>query len=270
MAPGPIRALDLTIEPDLSNAAPFLAAALVAGGSVSVPHWPVSTTQVGNQLRTLLEAFGAGVEASQTGDTQTVTITGTGPLRGVDLSVPEAGELAPTLVGLAALAAHGSGEGDGVASRITGIGHIRHHETDRIAALVHEINALGGHAEELEDGIALHPATLHGGTWGAYADHRMATTGALIGLRVPGVSVDDIGSTSKTLPQFVELWQGMLVGDGGTPQRTRDRDFEGSELGNFLGDIAGGVISNGDILLRGTGKVAGSIARGIGNLLDGS
>ena len=270
VAPGPIRALDLTIEPDLSNAAPFLAAALVAGGSVSVPHWPVSTTQVGNQLRTLLEAFGAGVEASQTGDTQTVTITGTGPLCGVDLSVPEAGELAPTLVGLAALAAHGSGEDDGVASRITGIGHIRHHETDRIAALVHEINALGGHAEELEDGIALHPATLHGGTWGAYADHRMATTGALIGLRVPGVSVDDIGSTSKTLPQFVELWQGMLVGDGGTPRRTRDRDFEGSELGNFLGDIAGGVISNGDILLRGTGKVAGSIARGIGNLLDGS
>ena len=168
--PGPILAADLTIEPDLSNAAPFLAAALVAGGSVSVPHWPVSTTQVGNQLRTLLEAFGARVDATQTGDTQTVTVQGSGPLRGVDLSVPEAGELAPTLVGLAALAAHGTGTGDGVASRIVGIGHIRHHETDRIAALVHEINALGGRAEELEDGIALHPATLHGGTWGAYAD----------------------------------------------------------------------------------------------------
>ncbi len=273
--PGPIFAADLTIEPDLSNAAPFLAAALVAGGSVSVPHWPVSTTQVGNQLRTLLEAFGARVDATQTGDTQTVTVQGSGPLRGVDLSVPEAGELAPTLVGLAALAAHGTGAGDGVASRIVGIGHIRHHETDRIAALVHEINALGGRAEELEDGIALHPATLHGGTWGAYADHRMATTGALIGLRIAGVSVDDIGSTSKTLPQFTELWHGMLAGGNATTRRARERGdggtYEGGDLlGDLLGNIAGGAISNGDILLRGTGRVAGSIVRGVGNLFDGA
>jgi 3-phosphoshikimate 1-carboxyvinyltransferase len=195
-----------------------------------VPHWPVSTTQVGNQLRTLLEAFGARVDATQTGSTQTVTVHGDGRLHGVDLSLPEAGELAPTLVGLAALAAHGTGAGDGVSSRILGIGHIRHHETDRIAALVREINGLGGHAEELEDGIALHPATLHGGTWCAYADHRMATTGALIGLRVAGVSVDDIGSTSKTLPQFTELWQGMLVGGTAVSQ---------SAFGEFSSFLAG-------------------------------
>ncbi len=206
VAPGPIRALDLTIEPDLSNAAPFLAAALAAGGSVTVPHWPAATTQVGDQLRELLPAFGAEVAL----DGDRLTVTGTGRIDGVRLHVPEAGELAPTLVGLAALA-------DGP-SEITGIGHIRHHETDRIAALVAEIRAVGGDAEELEDGIAVRPAALHSGTWRSYADHRMATTGALIGLRVPGVEVEDVESTSKTLPQFVELWGGMLGGaPGGYP-----------------------------------------------------
>ena len=138
--------------------------------------------------------------------------TGDGTLRAVRLDIPEAGELAPTLIGLAALAAHGTDGSDGVASEITGIGHIRHHETDRIAALVAEIRGLGGDAEELPDGIRISPAALHGGVWHSYADHRMATTGALIGLRVPGVEVEDIASTGKTLPEFPELWQRMLPG----------------------------------------------------------
>lgn len=201
--PGPIAARELTIEPDLSNAAPFLAAALVAGGSVSIPHWPTMTTQVGDRLRELLTAFGATV----TVENGTVTATGDGTVRGVELHIPEAGELAPTLVGLAALAAMPREDGTpGEPSVITGIGHIRMHETDRIAALVNGINALGGHAEELEDGIAIHSAPLHGGLWQAHADHRMATTGAVIGLRVPGIEVDDIACTSKTLPQFPQLW----------------------------------------------------------------
>lgn len=207
VAPGPIAALDTTIEPDLSNAAPFLAAALVLGGSVTVPDWPETTTQVGDQLRTLLPEFGARISVADDG---AVTTHGDGPLRGVRLDLPEAGELAPTLIGLAALAAHGSDGTDGVGSEITGIGHIRHHETDRIAALVAEIRGLGGAAEELPDGIRIAPAALHGGVWNSYADHRMATTGALIGLRVPGVEVEDIACTSKTLPEFPELWQRML------------------------------------------------------------
>lgn len=202
--PGPIRAIDVTIEPDLSNAAPFLAAAMVAGGRVTVPNWPAATTQVGDLLRTLLPEYGAAIRLGPSGD---LTVTASGDLSGVDLHVPEAGELAPTLVGLAALAAHGSDGADGRPSRITGIGHIRHHETDRIAALVTEINALGGDAIELEDGIAVRPARLHGGVWHSYADHRMATTGALIGLRIPGVEVEDVASTSKTLPRFTELWE---------------------------------------------------------------
>ena len=202
VAPGPIRARDERIEPDLSNAAPFLAAAVAVGGSVTVPGWPSETTQVGDQLRELLPAFGASAERSSDG---LLTVTGTGEARGVRLDIPEAGELAPTLVGLAAIAGL-----DGHESEITGIGHIRHHETDRIAALVAEINGLGGAAEELPDGIRIRPAALHGGTWRSYADHRMATTGALIGLRVPGIEVEDVASTSKTLPQFTALWNLML------------------------------------------------------------
>lgn len=199
VSPGPIRAIESRIEPDLSNAAPFLAAAIVAGGSVTVPNWPSRTTQVGDQLRQLLPEFGATVSLSDDGS---LTVSGDGTVNGVTLHIPEAGELAPTLVGLAALA-------DGP-SQITGIGHIRHHETDRIAALVTEIRALGGDVDELEDGIAVRPAPLHGGTWHSYADHRMATTGALLGLRVEGIQVEDIGSTAKTLPEFPELWRAML------------------------------------------------------------
>ncbi len=200
VAPGPIRSLDLTIEPDLSNAAPFLAAALVVGGSVTVPHWPAVTTQVGDHLRELLPKFGASVSL----DGDRLTVSGTGKISGVELHVPEAGELAPVLVALAALADS--------PSKITGIGHIRHHETDRIAALVAEIRALGGDAEELEDGIAITPAPITGGPWRAYADHRMAQAGALIGLRVPGVMIDDIACTSKTLPEFPELWTALATG----------------------------------------------------------
>ncbi|MBU3994765.1 MAG: 3-phosphoshikimate 1-carboxyvinyltransferase [Actinobacteria bacterium] len=207
VAPGPIRARDLTIEPDLSNAAPFLAAALVAGGHVTVPNWPTTTTQVGDQLRGLLPAFGAEVTYTPgPSGSGSLTVTGSGKILGVHLHVPEAGELAPTLVGLAALADE--------PSEITGIGHIRHHETDRIAALVAEIRGLGGSADELEDGIAIRPASLHDGLWKSYADHRMATTGALLGLRAQGVQIEDVESTAKTLPQFTQLWERMLSGTG--------------------------------------------------------
>ena len=218
VAPGPIRARDLVLEPDLSNAAPFLAAALATGGSVTVPHWPGATTQVGDRLREILPAFGATVSL----DGDRLTVTGAGRITGAQLHIPEAGELAPTLVGLAALAAHGRGGANGEASRITGIGHIRHHETDRIAALVAELRGLGGEVEELDDGIVVRPARLSangasGGLWRAYADHRMATTGALIGLAIPGMAVDDIACTSKTLPDFPGMWSRMLGLDASGP-----------------------------------------------------
>ncbi|MFC9917681.1 3-phosphoshikimate 1-carboxyvinyltransferase [Agromyces binzhouensis] len=205
VAPGPIAARDVDIEPDLSNAAPFLVAALVAGGSVTVTGWPAETTQVGAQLADLLPRFGARVERE--GDRLTVhapqSHDGRGRgIRGVELDLSEAGELVPNLVALAAFADE--------PSTITGIGHIRHHETDRLAGLAAELNGLGGRVTELDDGLRIEPAPLHGGEWKAYEDHRMATTGAIVGLAVDGVVVDDIGSTSKTLPQFTELWGRML------------------------------------------------------------
>ncbi|MBA8816609.1 3-phosphoshikimate 1-carboxyvinyltransferase [Microbacterium halimionae] len=196
--PMPPRAKDVSIEPDLSNAAPFLAAALVTAGSVTITGWPAHSTQPGILLSDLLTRMG-GRASRRAG---ALTITGTGQINGVDLDLSAAGELAPTLVGLATLA-------DGP-STFTGIGHLRGHETDRLAALVTEIRGLGGEAEELAEGIRVVPRSLNGGTWHAHHDHRMATTGALIGLAVPGVHVDDIGTTAKTMPEFPDLWQQLL------------------------------------------------------------
>ncbi|WP_458041126.1 3-phosphoshikimate 1-carboxyvinyltransferase [Microbacterium sp. HM-570] len=205
VAPGAVRAKDVTIEPDLSNAAPFLAAAMIAGGSVTIAGWPAHSTQPGALLGDLLHRAGARV-ARRGG---AFTVTRTAPLRGFDVDLSAAGELAPTIVGLAALA-------DGP-SNITGIGHIRLHETDRIRALVDGLNELGGEASELPDGIRVVPRPLHGGLWRSHHDHRMATTGALLGLSVPGVEVDDLSVTAKTLPQFEQLWNSMLAGSSATP-----------------------------------------------------
>ncbi|WP_420846133.1 3-phosphoshikimate 1-carboxyvinyltransferase [Microbacterium lushaniae] len=200
--PGPVRGKDIAIEPDLSNAAPFLAAAMVAGGHVTVPGWPLHSTQPGALLGEILAEMGAKVVRRSTN----LTVTGGEHIEGIDLDLSGAGELAPTLFGLAAFAES--------PTTLYGIGHIRGHESDRIAALVSNLRALGGEAHELEDGIRIVPRPLHGGTWRTYHDHRLATTGALIGLRVPGVRVDDIGTTAKTLPQFPSLWQGMREGTG--------------------------------------------------------
>ena len=198
-----IAARDVTIEPDLSNAAPFLAAALVAGGSVTIENWPASTTQVGGEVPGILERMGGRSTFTGTGHgAGDLTITGTGRITGIDLD--NASELAPTVAAVAALA-------DGP-SRLTGIAHLRGHETDRLAALVTEISGLGGAITETDDGLEIAPAPLHGGPWRSYEDHRMATAGAILGLAVEGVLVDDIGTTAKTLPQFPELWQGPLLG----------------------------------------------------------
>jgi 3-phosphoshikimate 1-carboxyvinyltransferase len=192
----PIAGIEIAIEPDLSNAGPFLAAALVAGGSVTIDGWPRETTQVGDQLPGILASMGATVVQTD----EALTVSGTGAIHGIALD--NASELAPTIAAIAALA-----DSETV---LTGIAHLRGHETDRLAALTAEIKALGGDAVETDDGLVIRPAALHGGLWHSYGDHRMATAGAIIGLAVPGVQVDDIASTSKTLPQFPELWKAML------------------------------------------------------------
>lgn len=192
------RAKEIAIEPDLSNAAPFLAAALVTGGSVSVTGWPVHSTQPGALLPEILQAMGAHVSRHS----GVLTVRAGGGIKGLTLDLSAASELTPTIVGLAAFADS--------PTTIRGIGHIRLHETDRIAALIGNLRALGGEAEELPDGLRVIPAPLRAGAWPAHHDHRMATTGALIGLRVPGVEIDEIGTTAKTLPEFVLLWERML------------------------------------------------------------
>jgi 3-phosphoshikimate 1-carboxyvinyltransferase len=196
--PGELLPLDVTVEPDLSNAAPFLAAAVVAGGSVSVPDWPGHTTQAGDRIRDVLEQMGAEV----TLDSRTLTVTGDGHPRGIDVDLHDAAELTPVVAALAACA-----EGR---SYIRGVGHIRGHETDRIAALSRELGGLGVGVTELEDGLQIDPAPLRGNTFHTYADHRMVMAGAVMALRAPGTVVQDPGTVGKTLPEFVQLWQSML------------------------------------------------------------
>ncbi|MEU4343000.1 3-phosphoshikimate 1-carboxyvinyltransferase [Nocardia sp. NPDC023852] len=195
---GPIRAVDWEVEPDLSNATPFLAAAAVTGGEVSIPHWPRLTTQPGDVIREILVRMGAEARIFD----GILTVHGPDRLAGIDIDLHDVGELTPTVAALAALADS--------PSRLRGIAHLRGHETDRLAALSTEINRLGGRVTETEDGLEIVPAELHGGKWHSYADHRMATAGAILGLRLPGVEIEDIGTTAKTLPNFVSLWERML------------------------------------------------------------
>lgn len=199
VAPGPIRAGTLTVEPDLSNAAPFLAAAVVTGGAVTVPGWPRRTTQPGDGLPELLSRMGARVER----DADSVTVAGTGSISGLDVDLCNVTELATVIAAIAAVA-------DGP-SRLRGLAHTRGHETDRIVALTTELRRLGGSVIEVDDGLAIAPRPLRGAVWHAYGDHRMATAGAVIGLLVDGVRVDDISVTSKTLPDFPALWSGLMA-----------------------------------------------------------
>jgi 3-phosphoshikimate 1-carboxyvinyltransferase len=198
--PRDVAAIDRVIEPDLSNAAPFLAAAMVTAGTVTVPGWPVATTQPGDALRGLLTRMGADVSLGPDG----LTVRGTGVVDGIDVDLSDVGELAPTIAALAALA--------GSPSRLRGIAHLRGHETDRLAAITTEFNALGGDVRETEDGLAITPAPMHGGVFHTYGDHRMATSAAVLGLVVPGIEIEDIDTTAKTLPEFASRWSAMVAG----------------------------------------------------------
>ncbi len=195
---GPVAAREETIEPDLSTAAVFLAAALVTGGEVTVPDWPDQTSQPGALLLPLLTQMGAEVQRSSGG----LTVRGGGRIAGVEVDLHQASELTPVVTALAALA-----EGD---SLIRGVAHIRGHETDRLAALSGGITALGGDCRQTVDGLVIHPRPLRAGLFPCFADHRLAQAGALLGLRVAGVELDDVACTSKTMPDFPQVWKAMV------------------------------------------------------------
>jgi len=200
VAPGPVQASAEIIQPDLMNAAPFLAAALVTGGTVTVAGWPSGTGLPGTDVPEVLALFGA--VAALDADGLTVSHPG-GGWNGVEIDLRDASELTPVVSVLAALA-HSP-------SRITGVAHIRGHETDRIAALAAELGSMGCGVRELPDGLEIVARKLRGGLWHCYADHRLAHAGALLGLAVAGIVLDDVASTSKTMPRFPEVWKGMLA-----------------------------------------------------------
>jgi 3-phosphoshikimate 1-carboxyvinyltransferase len=197
--PGTVRATDVSIEPDLSNAAPFAMLAMTSGGRVVIPGWPSRTTQAGDALRHILEQMGAVVSL----DAEGLTVTGTGTISGIDLDLHDAGELAPAVAALCAVADS--------PSRLHGIAHIRGHETDRLTALAVELKGLGAVVEEWDDGLGIVPSPMHGGEFKTYADHRMAHAAVIVGSAVDGVLVENVATTAKTFPGFADTWAGLFA-----------------------------------------------------------
>ena len=201
VASGDLLGQDLTIEPDLSNAAPFMAAAMICGGCVQILDWPKLTSQPGDQLRDIFKKMGATIEQSDEG----LRISGSGNINGIDIDLHDVGELTPSIAAVAALASS--------PSTLRGIAHLRLHETDRLAALANEINNLGGDVTEGPGELLIKPAKLVvSQIFKSYEDHRMATAGAIIGLAVKDLVVENIETTKKTLPDFPGMWQEMLNG----------------------------------------------------------
>ena len=204
--PGRLVGRELVIEPDLSNAAPFMAAPMICGGSVTIRDWPKATKQPGDRLREIFSRMGAKIEFVDSSDVRGLKVSGTGEIRGIEIDLHDEGELTPSIAALAALA--------NSPSYLKGIGHLRLHETDRLAALAREINALGGRVVEEEDALRIEPAKLKlnpsENLFHTYEDHRMATAGAIIGLALPGLVVENIETTRKTLPDFPGLWSSIL------------------------------------------------------------
>ena len=203
--PGRLHLGDFTVEPDLSNAGPFLAAALVTGGSVTIRDWPLASLQAADAILDVITQLGGSVARGDSG----LTVTGSGVINGITADLRDIPELCLPLTSVAALA---SGP-----STFTGVGHTRAQETDRLAAIAKEINALGGDVTELPDGLRVRPRPLSaptGHAFSSYDDHRMVMAAAVLGLAVPGIEVLNVATVGKTFPDFTTLWASLLSDRG--------------------------------------------------------
>ena len=198
--PTTLSGVDLVIEPDLSNAAVFMAAPILCGGEVIIKDWPKKTTQPGDQLRQIFSEMGGEIDFVDQG----LRVRSTGHIRGIDIDLGDVGELTPVIAALASLADS--------PSYLRGIGHLRLHETDRLSALKNELTALGAQVLEEESALRINPKPMKAGVFHTYEDHRLATAGALIGLAVQGVEVENIETTRKTITDFPALWSQLLNG----------------------------------------------------------
>jgi 3-phosphoshikimate 1-carboxyvinyltransferase len=204
VTPGPIVANEISIEPDLSNAVPFLAAALATGGEVTVADWPADSLQPAERIIEVLTAMGADVRLTPEG----LRVSGSGRINGVGADLSAVGELTPVLTALAALASS--------PSEFTGIGHLRRHESDRLAALASEIGKLGGEVTELADGLAVNPRPLRadGVVFDSHDDHRLVMAAAVLGLVTGGLRVHNAATVGKTFPEFSTYWTRTLAPAG--------------------------------------------------------
>ena len=198
--PTTLSGVDLVIEPDLSNAAVFMAAPILCGGEVIIKDWPRKTTQPGDQLRQIFSEMGGEIDFVDQG----LRVRSSGQIRGIDIDLGDVGELTPVIAALASLADS--------PSYLRGIGHLRLHETDRLSALKNELTALGAEVLEEESALRINPKPMKAGVFHTYDDHRLATAGALIGLAVEGVEVENIETTGKTITNFPALWSQLLNG----------------------------------------------------------
>ena len=200
VSPGPLALGTVHIEPDLMNAVPFLAAALVTGGTVTVAGWPSDSLQAASRILSVLASMGGSYSFGSSG----LTFSGTGVVNGLTADLGDVSEMAPALTAVAAVASS--------PSVFTGLAHTRKHETDRLAALAKEINALGGDVTELPDGLTIRPRPLVPGLFDTYDDHRLVMAAAVLGLIVPGISVSNAETVGKTFPGFMDDWAAMLSG----------------------------------------------------------
>ena len=198
--PTKLFGVDLVIEPDLSNAAVFMAVPILCGGEVIIKDWPRKTTQPGDQLRQIFSDMGGEIDFVDQG----LRVRSTGQIRGIDIDLGDVGELTPVIAALACFA--------NSPSNLRGIGHLRLHETDRLSALKNELTALGAQVIEEESALRINPMPMKAGVFRTYEDHRLATAGALIGLAVKGVEVENIETTRKTITDFPALWSQLLNG----------------------------------------------------------